>query len=268
MPVITFLSDFGTRDIFVGVCHGVIAAGAPDAHVVHLGHAVPPQDVVTGAMRLADGVVHVQADVHLAVVDPGVGTSRLAVILETAAGPALVGPDNGLLLPAAQRLGGIRAAWEITAFPRAGASATFHGRDVFAPAAAALAAGQLPSTLGRPADASGLVTLSLPEPAVRPGAIEATIRDVDRYGNAQLTVGGDELTAAAGGPDLGTVLEVVTDGVRTPARRVRTFADLTGQEVGVLLDSFGWLAVVVRGGSAASRLDVEHGDAIRIHWTA
>ena len=157
--LVTFLSDFGTADVFVGLCHGVLADLAPRARLVDLTHAVPPQDVLTGACRLRDCVAYLPPAVHLAVVDPGVGTARRCLILQVGAAGRrswLVGPDNGLLLPAARQLGGVLGAWSMTP---GGASATFHGRDVFAPAAARVATGVPPGELGTTIDPESLVDL-------------------------------------------------------------------------------------------------------------
>lgn len=258
MTIITFLSDFGTDDVFVGLCHAAVARIAPDARVLDLTHAVPRQDVRTGAVRLADCVAHADADVHLAVVDPGVGTSRAPVVLETP-GPPLVGPDNGLLMPAAARLGGVRRAWEITAYPLGRGSSTFHGRDVFAPAAAALAGGVAPERLGRAVDCDRLVDLRLPPARVHRGEVRTTVRDVDVYGNVQLGAEAGALDDA--GIAGGTV--VVTGPRRVTARRVATFDDLA-DEVGLLSDSFGWLALVLRRGDAAVATGLGRGDTVTL----
>jgi S-adenosyl-L-methionine hydrolase (adenosine-forming) len=255
--LVTFLSDFGNDDVFVGLCHAAVLGNAPDARIIDLTHAVPPQDVVTGAGRLADCVGHVGgaatwADVvvHLAVVDPGVGTDRAPVALRTASSAPptyLVGPDNGLLQPAAARLGGVADAWRLSVGPAA--SATFHGRDVFAPAAGALAAGRPPADLGVPQPVAGLVALSKPAPRVTPGALRTVVRDIDVYGNVQLAATAADLVAA--GLD-GAELHLVAMAAQHPLRAVSTFAELRQGGLGLVTDSFGWLAVVARGGDAAA----------------
>ena len=146
--LVTLLSDFGTRDTYAGVVEGAILHVAPDARVLHLTHGVPPGDVAQGARALADVVPHVPVGVHLAVVDPGVGTDRRALVLTSGDGRQFVGPDNGLLVAAAERCGGVAGAHALTVPPDA--SPTFHGRDVFAPAAGRLALGELPRLWASP----------------------------------------------------------------------------------------------------------------------
>src|SRR5919201_2979857 len=192
---VTFLSDFGLEDGFVGTCHGVIKRIAPEVQIIDLTHGIPPQGVLHGALVLAKALEYVPPGVHLAVVDPGVGTARRPLALEDGEGRLYVGPDNGLLVPAAEAGGGIAAAHEL-ANPRYAlqpVSRTFHGRDLFAPAAAHLALGVPPAELGPPLDPEVLVRIDLPEPDVGPSRIRATVLGVDRFGNEQLNVGPDVL---------------------------------------------------------------------------
>ncbi|MDX1659335.1 MAG: SAM-dependent chlorinase/fluorinase [Nitriliruptorales bacterium] len=259
MTLVTFLSDFGTRDIFVGVCHGVIATRAPDARVIDLSHEVPPQDVRTGALMLARAVPHVPADVHLAVVDPGVGTARAAVAVETARGQVLVGPDNGLLTPAADALGGAERIHllEAAAYRSEEVSATFHGRDVFAPAAGAVASGVPIEELG--ARRSSLLPLELPTATVDDATILAEVVLVDRFGNLQLAASPDDAVAA--GLVVGDRVEVAAAGRHHDAEYVMTFGELPDGDLGLIEDSDGALALVVAGGSARDRL----GSGLRSH---
>ena len=187
-PIITFLSDYGLRDEFVGVCHGVIVSICPQARVIDLTHGVRRYDVRQGALILAQALFYLPVGVHLAVVDPGVGGDRRAVAVGLADGRLLVGPDNGLLSLAAARGEGIVEAVDIAASPFClqPISATFHGRDIFAPVAAALAAGEPLSATGEPIDATRLVTLELGEPRTQAGTLVAHVRDIDRFGNVQL----------------------------------------------------------------------------------
>ena len=184
---IVFLTDYGHRDPFVGTCHGVIAKIAPDARVIDLTHAVPRQDVLRGAVELARSIPYMPTDaVFVAVVDPGVGSDRREVALT--AGPALlVGPDNGVLSLAAETLGGVDAAVEISSeeVVLSPVSRTFHGRDVFAPAAAHLAAGTALEDLGPPVDPSSLQRLEVPRPMVAAGAVGARVTITDGFGNVQ-----------------------------------------------------------------------------------
>jgi S-adenosylmethionine hydrolase len=249
---ILFVTDYGLEDGFVGVCHAVMARVAPDVRVIDLTHGVPPQDVLAGALALQEAVPHGPTDaVYLGVVDPGVGTDRRGVAL--AAGEAfLVGPDNGLLLLAARELGGVERAVSLDPDRVAvgPVSATFHGRDVFAPAAAMLAAGADLGALGDDIDSSWLAVVEPEEPLVAPGRLGTTVLGIDRFGNLRLAVRPEHLGAAGLGDDL--VLESGSDPVAV--RRVATFADLGEDELGLLEDSGGWLAVVRNGGSAATAL--------------
>ena len=173
--VITFLTDFGLQDDFVGTCHGVIATIAPDARVIDVTHGIRPGHVLQGALVLANTLPYMPAGVHLAVVDPGVGSSRRALALRDGEGRLYVGPDNGLLLPAAERFGGVAEAHELAnpEYSLQPVSRTFHGRDLFSPAAAHLAAGVALEELGPPVDPDELVRLELPQPEVGQNRIRA-----------------------------------------------------------------------------------------------
>lgn len=251
--IVTFLSDYGLTDPFAGLCHAVIARLAPAARVVDLTHGVPRHDVMTGAVLLADCMPHVPTGVTLAVVDPGVGTDRRAVAVRTARGHWLVGPDNGLLAPAAVALGGADEAWEL-AVPD-GTPATFHGRDLFAPAAARLANGGRPD--GHPLDPASLVPLTLPRAEVSPGRLTATVLLVDGFGNLSLSAGPADLAAA-----FPTAREVGLHGER--ALLGRTFGDVPEGRPVVFSDASGRVAVAVNGGSAAGRFHLRSGAVITL----
>ncbi len=189
--LITFLSDYGLADEFVGVVHGVIARLAPEARVIDLTHGVPRHDTVAGALALERALPFTPAGVHLAVVDPEVGARRRAVAVRTAEEDRLlVGPDNGLLMAAAARFGGVVEAVEISRSPwrLEPVSATFHGRDVFAPVAARLAAGEALADAGEPMEVDDLVGLELPTATVEDGTITAHVIAVDGFGNVLLDV--------------------------------------------------------------------------------
>lgn len=260
--LITFLTDFGRSDIYVGVCHGVLAARAPHARVIDLTHDVPPQDVRTAAVLLADAVIHLPVAVHLAVVDPGVGTDRAGIAIVTDRGDALVGPDNGLLVPAAAALGGIAGvhALEDARFRLAEVSATFHGRDVFAPAAAALASGTDPTALGRALAAP--VDLSLPAPAVAPGRLDVEVLTIDHFGNLQLAA--TPADAERAGLVVGGTVTLTVAAASHDLRYVRTFGDVPAGALGLHVDSTGRLSVAVTGGSAAARLAADVGTMVRL----
>jgi S-adenosyl-L-methionine hydrolase (adenosine-forming) len=264
-PIITFLSDYGLQDDFVGVCHGVIAAICPQARVIDLTHGVRRHDVRQGALILAQALFYLPVGVHLAVVDPGVGGDRRAVAVTLADGRRLVGPDNGLLSLAAARGEGIVEAVDIAASPFClrPISATFHGRDVFAPVAAALAAGEPLSAIGEPIDATGVVTLELPEPRTLAGALVAHVRDIDRFGNVQLD-GLSEHLAALGIEPGGAGELALGDGSHHRFRYGRTFTDAADGELLLYEDSARQLAVAVNQASAASRLGLAVDDELRI----
>jgi hypothetical protein len=254
---IVLCTDYGLQDEFVGICHAVIASIAPDARVIDLTHAIPRQDVGRGSLVLARAAPYLPADsVICAVVDPGVGSERQAIAVQASSGALLVGPDNGLLSMAWDVLGGAAAAHAIQAaevllHP---VSKTFHGRDVFAPAAAHLANGIALEQVGPAVDPAGLRRYETPSPMVAPGAIGARVLGVDGFGNVQLNATAEHLAAAGLGP-----------GVRIGERDlpiVNIFADLSEQGLGVIVDSQGFLALVVNKGSAAEVLNLSEGDAV------
>jgi S-adenosylmethionine hydrolase len=257
--VVIFVSDYGLADDFVGVCHAIIAQACPDAQVIDLTHGVPRGNVRAGALILRGALPYLPAGVILAVVDPGVGGERRAVALRLADGRLLVGPDNGLLSLA----GEVVEAVDIGGSPFAlrPVSATFHGRDIFAPVAARLGAGAALSDAGEPVDPRGLVMLELPRARVSDGVLVAHAVYVDGFGNVQL----DAEDATELGLELGAEL-VLTPAGREPARAryVRTFADASAGEVLVYVDSYHRLAVAVNRGSAASRLGLGIDDELRI----
>lgn len=257
MRPIVFLTDYGTKDEFVGVCHGVIARVAPGAHVIDLTHSIARQNVLQGALVLGRSTRFLpEGAVLLAVVDPGVGSSRRALAIETVSGALLVGPDNGLLSMAWDSLGGVARAFEISN-PEAmfePVSKTFHGRDVFAPAAAHLAAGRDPEDLGPPVDPSTLETLELPAAMVAPGKVGARVVGVDGFGNVQLNVKPADLERAG----LGDRIKVAG----RPVPKATTFADVRDGALASMIDSQGYLSLVVNRGSAADTLGLSPGDAV------
>jgi hypothetical protein len=248
---VSFTTDYGTSDGFVAACKGVIAGIAPAVRILDVTHDVGPQDVRRGATVLAQTVGYLPPAVHLAVVDPGVGTDRRGVVLVTGAA-LLVGPDNGLLLPAAEALGGVLAAHELTEprFRLPEVSTTFHGRDVFAPAAAHLAAGVPPADFG-PA-VTALVRLPEPRTVVADGWLTSDIIGVDRFGNLQLAAGGQEL--AEFGLRRGDQVRVRHNRSTVDGTVGDTFADVPPGSLLVLVDSAGQVSLAVNGGSAAEAL--------------
>ncbi len=252
-------SDYGLDDEFVGVLHGVLARLAPDAQVIDLSHGIAPFDVAGGAALLERAVPHLPDGVLVAVVDPGVATTRRAIAIEVGGdGPrVLVGPDNGLLLGAARRLGG---AVRAVALPASERPSTFDGRDVFAPCAAAIARGAPLSSLGAAIDVASLVELATPPvltgelPDGRT-SLASTVRWIDRFGNVQLAL--DAQVHA------GVASAALHDARRDDDLRVvRAYGELDDGELGVLADANGSVAIVVRQGSAASALHVAAGDRV------
>jgi S-adenosylmethionine hydrolase len=247
---ITLLTDFGLLDTYVAQVKGAILSVAPETTIIDLTHAVPPQDVKAGAYLLWSAVIAFPPrTVHVAVVDPGVGSSRRAVALETGRGDVLVGPDNGLLWPACERLGSMLRAVELTdrRYWRPGASSTFHGRDIFGPAAAHIASGVSLERLGRPADE--LMQYSWPWP----GDLAGEVIHVDGYGNLITNMPADRLPAAF---EVTINGHVATSATHYAAVRPGTLLAVRG--------SAGLLEISVRDGSAAARLGAARGTRLQV----
>ncbi|HUH80974.1 MAG TPA: SAM-dependent chlorinase/fluorinase [Solirubrobacteraceae bacterium] len=258
---ISFLSDYGHEDEFVGVCHGVIARRCPDARVIDVSHSIPRHDVLAGALTLASAVRFLPAGVVLAVVDPGVGGERRAMALRSEhEGRLFVGPDNGLLMAAVDRLGGVAEAVDIGDSPERlrPTSSTFHGRDVFAPVAAALAAGEPLTGVGEPLrdeppGAQPLVHLELPSARRVPEGLLTHVVHRDTFGNLVLDARPEQVSRLVGRPGGGAV-GIVSGSGRHEALVADTFAG--APEGGLLLyeDSWGMLALAVNRGSASELL--------------
>ncbi len=264
-PVISFLSDYGLQDDFVGVCHGVMAAICPAARIIDLSHGIARHDVRGGAIVLEEALAYLPVGVHLAVVDPDVGAERRAVALRLADGRLLVGPDNGLLWLAAQAGGGVVEAVDIarSRFRRQPVSATFHGRDIFAPVAAALAGGAAPADAGDPLDPEALIRLELPKTHREDGELVAHVRYIDRFGNLQLNVHHEDL--ADSGLKLGHAAIVeLRSGATHTLDYVLTFADARPDQLLLYEDAQRRLAIAVSQGDAAQRLGLRVDDELRI----
>lgn len=261
-PVITLTTDFGTSDGYVGAMVGVIATRCPGARIEHITHGIAAQDVAGGAAALANAAPYFPAGtIHVAVIDPGVGTSRRAVAV-AAGGHVLVGPDNGVLMEAAERLGGATAArlLEHPGARLAVVSSTFHGRDLFAPAAAALGSGWALESLGAAVEVGALAAApSLPWGEVAAGVWSGCVARVDRFGNlitnlpASVCAAGAVRLTFAGRPEVAAL-----EGPRA------TYGEVPEGEALLLVDSTGRLEVAVRGGSAAARLGVGRGAGVRV----
>ncbi len=261
---ITFLTDFGLRDDFVGTCHGVIKRIAPDVQIIDITHGIEPQRVLQGALVLRNTLPYMPAGVHLAVVDPGVGGRRRALVLTGAEGRVYVGPDNGLLVPAAERLGGIVRAHELTnpEYRLEQVSYTFHGRDVFAPAAAHLANGVTAATLGPEVDPSTLVRLDLPQPEIDARRIRATVLYIDRFGNVQLNLTRQQLERV--GVEPGDDVEVELAHERYFALVALTFSEARPGDIVLYEDAYGNASIAINQGSAAEMFGVRSGQELRL----
>ena len=256
MPVIvTLLTDYGRDDDFVGVCHGVIRGHRPrGVEIVDITHGIERYAVRQGALVLRNTLPYMPVGVHVAVVDPQVGTERRAVALRTGDGRLLVGPDNGLLSLAWERCGGVELAVDVTRSPHRlePVSATFHGRDIFAPVAAQLAAGAELADAGDPLDPEALARVELPEPREEDGAVVAHALVIDHFGNVGLNVDHDRL--AGTGITLGGRVAVEAGGERYLATYAHTFADVSPGELLVYQDAYRTLALAINRGDAAGTL--------------
>jgi S-adenosylmethionine hydrolase len=252
--IVTLLTDYGRDDDFVGVCHGVIRSICPDAQIIDITHGIPRYGVRQGALVLRNTLPYMPRGVHMAVVDPQVGTERRAIGVRAADGRLLVGPDNGLLSLGWQRCGGVELAVDVTRSPHRlePVSATFHGRDIFAPVAAHLALGAELADEGDPLDPDELVVVELPAPHTDDGTLVAHALVVDRFGNVALDVGHDDL--AGTGITLGGSVEIEVSGERYLATYAQTFADVRPGELIVYEDAYRTLAVAINRGDAAGTL--------------
>ena len=261
---VSFLSDFGLQDDFVGTCHGVIKRIAPETQIIDITHGIPAQQILQGALVLASTLPYVPVGVHLAVVDPGVGGSRRALALRDEKGRFFVGPDNGLLMPAAD-LAGVAAAHELANpdYALETISRTFHGRDLFAPAAAHLSLGVAIDELGPPLDPDALVRLDLPQPDLGPDKIGATVLYVDAFGNIALNVTREHVAEVGIVP--GTQVELELGGERFYAVAARTFADARAGDIMLYEDSYRNMSVAISGGNAGEMLHARAGQSLRIN---
>lgn len=260
---VSFLSDYGLADEFVGVVHGVIARIAPDVRVIDVTHAVPRGNVRAGALALMRAVQYLPGGVALAVVDPGVGTSRRAIAAATPWG-VFVGPDNGLLAPAVAMVGGAERIVSIEApeFRLPGDAATFDGRDVFAPAAAVLASGHAGlGDLGPEVGSESVTPLLLPLAEQEAGGVRAEAWWVDGFGNVQFNVAPEDLAG------LGATIEVVVGATAHDVVRAGTFGDVEPGDPALIVDSYGMMALVVREGRADERFGLVDGTAVVLRAT-
>ncbi|MBI2170340.1 MAG: SAM-dependent chlorinase/fluorinase [Actinobacteria bacterium] len=259
-PTVSFLSDYGRADEFVGVCHGVMLRIEPRLRIIDITHDIPPHDVRAGALALARAVQYLPEGVVLGVVDPGVGTDRRPIAVGVEGG-FFVGPDNGLLAPAVAMAGGATAGVVLTSehhrLPAPGA--TFDGRDVFAPAAAALASGVDLGELGDAIDPLSLQPGLLPLTRVEAGAVHGEVLWIDRFGNVQLNIDPEELRSL--GLEVGGVAEVRIGESTRPLRWVEAYGAARSGEAVLLVDSYGLVSVAPNQGSAADELGIRPAQA-------
>jgi S-adenosylmethionine hydrolase len=260
---ISFLSDYGHADEFVGVVHSVVRTIAPDVVVIDLVHDLPPHDVRAASLALVRAVQYVAPGVILAVVDPGVGTERRAIAVEVGdkGEGVLVGPDNGLLAPAVAMSGGARRVVELTnaAYWVPSPGPTFAGRDIFAPVAAHLCAGVSLEELGTEIDPLGLLPGLLPLTRVEGNKLLAEVLWVDRYGNCQLNVDPEEIS------HLRDRANIHLPGGRTRVgRRARSYGDLKVGEIGLIVDSYGLVSLAADRSSAAEELGLRPSDGVSL----
>ncbi|MEO3783233.1 SAM-dependent chlorinase/fluorinase [Actinocorallia sp. B10E7] len=256
-PYVSITTDFGAA--YTGICAGVVARIAPTARVQVLSDEVSKYAVVEGALLLEQALPHLPVGVHLAVVDPGVGTLRHPVAVRTGRGDFLVGPDNGLLVPAAEALGGVAEAriLDNPGLRLPALSSTFHGRDLFAPAAAHLANGVPLGEFGpelRPSP------LEIPEPVPGEGELSVAVLYPDDFGSLILGAFPRDLAAVFGPLEYGTALDVAG----TRVRWAETFGDVAEGEPLLFADSSGRLALGVNLGSAAARFGLSAGRTVTL----
>ncbi len=260
---LTLLTDYGLEDAFVAVCHGVASQIAPELRIIDITHLIPPGDIRRGAVVLAQAVPYFPPAVHVAVVDPGVGTARRAIAVQ-AGDSFFVGPDNGLLSVAVTAAGGAARAVALTnrTLWRADVPATFHGRDIFMPVAARLAAGAPLDSAGDPVDVTSLVSLPPPECRLTGDAAHLEVVTADRFGNLQLSLPGTDAPRAGLVP--GAIVALTWEDGEISVPFVRTFGDVDPGEVLCYLDSGDWVAIAVSGGDAARRLGLRAGTKVTL----
>lgn len=270
-PFISFLTDFGP-DAAAAICRGVMIGIAPDVQIVDVSHSIRKYAIRDGAYLLWIALSWLPVGVHVAVVDPGVGTARRPIGLRTARGDVLIGPDNGLLTPGARVLGGAVEArvlenpnWMLPKI-----STTFHGRDIFSPMAAHLAIGGSFADVGPEVDIASITTIDFPEPIASDGQLDTSVVYIASFGNLHLAGGSGDLVRAFGPVEPGARFEVELEGLdgkpghREMAPYVRTFGETAVGTAMLYEDSFGRLGYADNQGDAARRLGARLDQRIRI----
>lgn len=260
---ITFVSDFGKNDDFVGVCHGVIAQRSPRSAVINLTHGIEAQDINQGARVIRNTLRYTPMGVHLCVVDPGVGTARRGIAVRCVDGRYFVGPDNGLMEPAIRECGGVSAGVELNNadFHITPISPTFHGRDIFAPAAAHIAHGGDMGELGTAIEPASVVRLEIETSTVSDDTLLAPVWNIDQFGNTALSCTGSELHTFLGD---GTTAEVTIRNERLFVMVGQTFADVPTGELLLYVDAYDNVSLAMNRGDVTSIFRLKVGDVLRI----
>jgi S-adenosylmethionine hydrolase len=256
---VTFLSDYGLEDEFVGVCHGVMLKIAPGITIIDVHHNILRQDIRHGSIVLRQSISYLPEGVHLAVVDPSVGSKRRAVVIESGLGRSFVGPDNGLLIDAAESSGGMTRAFELSneSYMLSPVSHTFQGRDVFAPAAAHLATGVEPLEFGSEIAIADLTRLEISEAWLHDDHLHAEVLQIDRFGNLQFNFKVSALRDVSAGRD--DLIEVRMEGHRLNVPFRGTFADVDAGAFVLVEDSYRHISLAINKGDAARRLQARAG---------
>jgi S-adenosylmethionine hydrolase len=267
-PFVSLTSDWGERDPSPAICRAVVLGIAPDALIVDISHEVEKYNIGHGALMLWCALPFLPIGAHMCVVDPGVGTARRPVALETARGDYLVGPDNGVLLPGAERLGGVVRAHQIdnAQYRLPVISHTFHGRDLFAPAAAHLALGVPLDAIGPPIDTSELATMDWPVPHIRSGELETSVIYRDTFGNVKLSALATDVPLAFPGIAHGERMSVWLGATSKPVEMpwAATFGEVNKGDHLLYEDSYGRLCIAQNQGDAAKSLRISEGTTVRI----
>lgn len=260
---VTFLSDFGMADETVACCKGLLLRRGVDLPLIDISHEVPPFDIISGGWMLAGALLYMPVGVHLAVVDPGVGTERKIIVVRSMRGDLLVGPDNGLLIPAAERTGGVDSCWAVERFVSGieTASNTFHARDIMAPVVADLVAGMPPEECGVPLTRGEMISFPLSEPRVDGGKISGHVALVDTFGTIRTNIPWSSL----GSMDY-TGMKI-SCGWLFSIPVGRTFSDVESGEMVALEDSWGFLSISVNRGKASDILGFKPGDPVSVEFT-
>lgn len=261
--IITFTSDYGLSEEWVAVCKSVIYDIAPSIKIIDITHCVPSFDVSKGALVLASALSYLPKGIHLSIVDPGVGTDRKGIIIKTKGGNYFVGPDNGLLIPAVKKDGGVEKAHEISNpdFMLSPVSPTFHGRDIFSPAAAHLAKGVSIQSFGREIKAKTLFYAPWHEARVIEGKIQGDVIDIDKYGTIRLNISWPEMKKIHLNYGDNIVFKSVVESV-IPLKE--TFAEVDKGKPLLTVDSSEYLALAVNRGSAFSMFGLDVGEKVTI----